>query len=102
MFYKQEDNELFISIKALPKSKKPGIKEIQEDFVKVAVHSPADKGQANAELIKLLSKELDLPRRLISIHSGTFSRLKVIKCKTPHPQKVVAKILELSAKNGRS
>ncbi|MBW2029484.1 MAG: DUF167 domain-containing protein, partial [Deltaproteobacteria bacterium] len=46
---------------------------------KVKVTSPPIEGKANRDLLALLSRELDIPKRDIEILSGKGSRLKLIR-----------------------
>lgn len=64
---------------------KPGVKgatrlEKQEDGSYVAfLHARAHDGEANAELMKLLSKELGVPKTELEIVAGAKGRDKVIE-----------------------
>ncbi|MFA6305342.1 MAG: DUF167 domain-containing protein [Candidatus Gracilibacteria bacterium] len=74
----------YLRIKVIPKSPKNCITEILDDkengqTYKIKIAAPAEKGKANAELIKFLSKELNLPTEKISIISGKTEHLKLIK-----------------------
>lgn len=72
-----------IAIRVTPRSSKPGIGEWRsgsdgrkELEVRVAV-APTD-GEANAAVVKLLAKQLGLPKRSVEIVSGETSRHKRI------------------------
>lgn len=74
----------YLRIKVLPKSPKNEVVEILEDAdgektIKIRIKAVPEKGKANAELIKFLSKELSVPRDKISIISGKTEQLKLIK-----------------------
>jgi len=76
----------YLRIKVLPKSPKNEVVEILEDAdgektIKIRIKAVPEKGKANAELIKFLSKELDVPRDKISIISGKTEQLKLVKIK---------------------
>lgn len=76
----------YIRIKVIPKSPKTELKGILEDSegektYKIAVKAPPEKGKANVELIKFLSKELSVPKENISIISGATDRVKLIRIK---------------------
>ena len=64
---------------------KPGVKgatrlEKQEDGSYVAfLHARAHDGEANSELMKLLSKELGVPKTQLEIVAGAKGRDKVIE-----------------------
>lgn len=76
----------YLRIKVLPKSPKNEVVEILEDAdgektIKIRIKAIPEKGKANAELIKFLSKELGVPRDKISIISGKTEQLKLVKIK---------------------
>ena len=66
-------------VKVTPGSSKKGWSLDKSGTLKCHVKSPAEDGKANAELIKSLSKALDIPQYMISIVSGQQSRTKRIK-----------------------
>jgi uncharacterized protein (TIGR00251 family) len=69
-----------ISIKVKPGCKQASRLEKQEDDSYVAfLHARAHDGEANQELIKLLSKELGVPKTQITIVSGMKGRDKLIE-----------------------
>jgi hypothetical protein len=79
-------NKNYLRIKVIPKSPKNEITEIMKDqtgeeTIKIRIKAPPEKGKANAELIKFLSKELEIPKENISIISGKTDHLKLIKIK---------------------
>ncbi len=84
MAIKLPKNE-FLRVKVIPKSPKNEITEIMESdegvTVKVRIRAVPEKGKANAELIKFLSKESGVPKENISILSGKTEQLKLIKIK---------------------
>ncbi|MBT6068170.1 DUF167 domain-containing protein [Candidatus Peregrinibacteria bacterium] len=70
----------YLRIKVLPKSQKNEITEILEDgTIKIRIKAVPEKGKANQELIKFLSKELEVAKDSISIISGKTDQLKLIK-----------------------
>ncbi len=75
-------NNDYLRIKVIPKSPKNEITEIMDDdTIKIRIKAVPEKGKANAELIKFLSKELELEKSRISIISGKTEQLKLIKLK---------------------
>ncbi|MFH1534172.1 MAG: DUF167 domain-containing protein [Nitrospirota bacterium] len=76
----------YLRIKVLPKSPKNEVVEILEDAegektIKIRIKAVPERGKANAELIKFLSKESGVPREKISIISGKTEQLKLVKIK---------------------
>ena len=69
-----------ISVRVKPGSKGVTRLERQEDGSYVAfLHARAHDGEANAELMKLLSKELGVPKTELEIVAGAKGRDKVIE-----------------------
>lgn len=74
----------YLRVKVLPKSPKNEITEIMEDdsgekTYKIRIKAAPEKGRANAELIKFLSKEFNIPKQNIVIISGKTEQLKLIR-----------------------
>jgi hypothetical protein len=74
----QTKSPLYIRVKAMPKSSKNEIVEMMSDGTyKIRVAAPAEKGKANAELVKFLRKELGASE--VVIVSGQTDRIKLIR-----------------------
>lgn len=76
----------YLRVKVLPKSPKSEVSEIIEDsdgekLIKIRIKAAPEKGRANAELIKFLSKELGITKDSISIISGKTEQVKLIRIK---------------------
>jgi len=74
----------YLRIKVVPKSSKNEVSEIFEDeegekTIKIKIKAVPEKGKANAELIKFLSKETGIKKHQITILNGHTSALKLIK-----------------------
>jgi uncharacterized protein (TIGR00251 family) len=67
------------SVHVRPRSSRSAILGVRETALEVALTSPPADGAANAELIKLLSRALEVPRGAVSIVVGASSRAKVIE-----------------------
>lgn len=69
-----------INVKVKPGCKQASRLEKQEDGSYVAfLHARAHDGEANSELMKLLSKELGVPKTQLEIVAGAKGRDKVIE-----------------------
>lgn len=69
-----------ISVKVKPGCKQASRLEKQEDGSYVAfLHARAHDGEANTELMKLLSKELGVAKTQLAIVSGAKGRDKIIE-----------------------
>lgn len=74
----------YLRVKVIPKSPKNEVTEIISDesgepTIKIRIKAIPEKGKANAELIKFLSKELGIPKESINIISGKSTALKLIR-----------------------
>lgn len=72
------------SVRVTPRSSKPGIGGWKADpggrlFLELRVAAAPADGAANDEVIKLLAKELGLPKSSLAIVSGQAARLKRIE-----------------------
>lgn len=78
-----ETNKGYLRIKVLPCSSKNEITDIMDDeTVKIRIAAPPEKGKANKELIKFLSKELEVSKDQITIISGKTDQVKLLKIST--------------------
>ena len=68
-----------IKIKLLPRSSRSRIMGMEGEFYKIKVNSPPVDGEANKELISLISKRLGIPKGSIEIIAGKSSRIKVLR-----------------------
>ncbi|XP_053659494.1 UPF0235 protein C15orf40 homolog [Anopheles marshallii] len=69
---------LIVKILAKPGAKTSGITDVSEEGVGCQIAAPPIDGEANTELIKYLSKLLDLRKSDISLDRGSKSRQKTI------------------------
>jgi uncharacterized protein len=73
---------MYLRIKVLPKSPKTEIvEEMADGTIKIRVAAPPEKGKANQELIKFLSKHHKVPKEEVIIVSGKSDPLKLIRIK---------------------
>uniref|UniRef100_A0A2S2NXM5 UPF0235 protein n=1 Tax=Schizaphis graminum TaxID=13262 RepID=A0A2S2NXM5_SCHGA len=71
-----------IKINAKPGAKNNNITDISSDGVGVQINAPPTDGEANAELIKYLSKVLGLRKSDLSLDRGSRSRNKILIVQT--------------------
>jgi uncharacterized protein len=67
-----------ISVRVIPRSSK-NVLQWDEGSIRARLTAAPVDGAANAALIELLSKRLDLPRRNIEIVRGATGRQKIIE-----------------------
>lgn len=74
----------YLRVKVLPRSNKSELVDIMKDgegneTYKIRIKAAAEKGKANAELIKFLASHFEVEKDKISILSGKTDQLKLIK-----------------------
>jgi uncharacterized protein (TIGR00251 family) len=72
----------YLRVKVIPKSPETELVEVIDDkekTLKIRLKAVPEKGKANAELIKFLSREMQVPKENISIISGKTDHLKLLK-----------------------
>ena len=89
---KERDNGVTIEIKVHPGSSRKEVRSRKDDSLAVFVHSPPEKGRANKEVIKLLSKELGVPSSRLEIIKGERSRRKTILIKDIRAEEVIDRL----------
>lgn len=68
-----------MTIRVVPRASKPGPAGMRDGAVLIRLNAAPVEGAANAELVELLARLLDLPKRNITIVSGEKSRLKRVR-----------------------
>lgn len=71
-----------IKVYIQPNSKKAGYAGVYNGMPKLKITAPPVDGAANAEIIKIFSKLLNIPKSEIVISSGQASRLKILDINT--------------------
>ena len=72
---------MIISVKVVTNAKQNKVVDLGDASFKIYLTCLAEKGKANLELIKLLSKHFDIPKSAITIISGTKFHNKIIDIK---------------------
>ena len=62
----------------------------------IGIGSPAEKGQANEELISVIAEIAGTARSEVSILRGAATRNKVIRIASAHPDLVINRIMEVA------
>ncbi len=80
---KTDSEDIRFAVRLTPRRGRDALEGWQTDsagreFLKARVRAPADEGKANAALVELLAKWLDVPRTSIAIMRGKKARLKII------------------------
>lgn len=67
-----------IKVKVIPKASRSEIVGWEGDALKIRLKAVPEKGEANEELIRFLSRELKIAKSLITIVRGHTSREKTV------------------------
>ncbi len=83
-FLKQENDHFLLYIKATPNSTKSKISgkftdEKNQEYLKINLAAVPEDGKANEELIRFLSKLLNISKSKIEVIRGETSRIKVVR-----------------------
>jgi uncharacterized protein (TIGR00251 family) len=68
----------FLAVRVRPGSRQAGIEKLAPGEYKVSVLSPAERGEANKEVVTRLAEHFGLPRSRVRVVRGEKSRLKLI------------------------
>ncbi len=75
-----KDKKINLRVKINPANNRSQIKNIMSNnTIKIDIAAPPEKGKANKELIKLLSKKFFVNKNNIRIISGKTNKLKLIQ-----------------------
>lgn len=66
------------AVRVVPRASRAAIVGVHDGALKVTLTSPPVDGAANAALIKLLSAQLDVPKRAVAITAGEHSKHKTV------------------------
>jgi uncharacterized protein (TIGR00251 family) len=85
-----------LPVRAQPGARRNGIRGLQDGALKVSVTQVAEKGKANAALVKVLAKELGLRKSQIHLLTGeTSSQKRFLIELPPEMMELSARIVEL-------
>ena len=79
--FKKTKDGVLIEVKVEPRSSQKGIAGIMEHVVKVKLTAPPVEGEANAQLIEILSEATGTKKTAIRIVRGLSSKRKLIEIK---------------------
>lgn len=68
-----------ISVRVKPRSRVKGMERLADGTYQVKVNAPPVDGKANEEVLEVIAKFFDRPKRDITILKGTSGRLKIIE-----------------------
>ncbi|HAT1596852.1 TPA: DUF167 domain-containing protein [Legionella pneumophila] len=79
MWFKIIDSHVEIAIYAKPNAKKTQLIAITDDRLHIALHAKPHEGEANKELLFLISQFFKIPKTQIDLIKGKNSRHKLIR-----------------------
>ena len=74
-----EIDSVVLTVKVVPRASRSEIVGFQANVLKVRLTSPPVDGAANNELVKLISKQLRVPRSNVELIGGLTSRNKTLR-----------------------
>jgi uncharacterized protein len=93
-----------VRVRAKPGSSRRGVIRVDPDALVIGLHSPAQAGRANDELIELLASAAGVPRSAATIVRGAGNRDKLIAITARDAAASVSRLIEfarLSPAGGR-
>ena len=70
---------IIITVRVIPRAGKSGIAGTRGEALLVRLHAPPVEGAANEELVAVIAKQLDVPKRAVTIVGGERSRQKRVR-----------------------
>lgn len=84
--------EVLVDVLVQPRASREKIGPVHGDRLKLAVTSPPVDGEANAAVIALLARALDVARGALEVSAGTSSRRKTIRVRGLSAEQVQARL----------
>ena len=72
-------SEAVLNVRVIPRAKRSGVGGMRGDAWLIRLQAPPVDGAANEELISVLAKLLDVPKRAVTIVAGERSREKRVR-----------------------
>jgi uncharacterized protein (TIGR00251 family) len=76
---KTAEDSFLISVRVQPRASKKAVEGVKDGALRVKLTAPPAEGEANAQLIEVLSKELGIRKSSIRIVKGHSSRDKLVE-----------------------
>lgn len=70
---------ILLSVRVIPRASRSGVAGIRDGALLVRLNAPPVDGAANLELIEVVARALDVPRRHVTVESGERSRSKTLR-----------------------
>lgn len=75
----ESDGAIYFTVRVVPRASRSQIVGEHDGALRVRVAAPPVEGAANEELVRVLSRALDVPRQAVEIQSGHTSKLKRLR-----------------------
>jgi uncharacterized protein (TIGR00251 family) len=85
-------DRLRIALSVRPAAGRQAVLRVDEHGPVVALKSPADKGKANNELLRMLARAALVPVAYVRLARGEKGRRKEIEILTAHPQQLAVRL----------
>lgn len=83
-WYRWEGEDLLLNLRVQPKASRDALSgPYGDNEYKVTLTAPPVDGKANAHLVKYIAKAFGLPRSRVELVSGSHSRSKCLRLKSP-------------------
>ncbi len=73
------ENSVTLAVRVQPRSSRARVEGVKDGALRVRLTAPPAEGEANAQLIEMLSKELGVRKSAIRIVKGRTSREKLVE-----------------------
>lgn len=92
---------VYIDIQAQPRARRPGVRGVHGQRLKLAVAEPPDNGKANRAIVDALAELLNVPSKSISLVAGKTSRSKRLFVEGISPGQA-RKLIDVALESGRN
>lgn len=75
-----------------PRASRPRLGPVHGDRLKLAVTAPPVDGEANAAVLELVSRALEVPRGAVEVVAGAASRRKTLRVRGLDPARLLAAV----------
>lgn len=94
---RSDDGDLLLPVQARPGAKRNECGGIHDGRLKVAVTQAPEKGKANREILRLLTRTLGLRRSQIALHEGETTSRKVFRVRDVDEAELRRRVDQLGA-----
>jgi hypothetical protein len=84
----QEGEDVLVRVYAKPRASKSRIVKTSNAELHVALSAPPVDGEANKELLKLISRSFGFPKSALTVEKGEASRHKVVRVRGGDVEKI--------------